>query len=275
MTTTPPAYWTPPPARWGPGRVVALVLGILLLFPALGLLAGGGALLWGDRVARDGNGYLNSASQAFSSTGYAITSTSIDLSTGAAWLPVSSTLGKARLEVTGANGSDVFVGIARQGDTTAYLGGIQRTIVTDVGSGASAAITTGAGAPSTPPGEQTFWTAKSSGSGKQTLTWSPTSGNWVLVVMNTDGSAGVSVDARLGATVPALGGLAWGLLAAGLVLLVIGVLAIVLAARRRPVPPVPYGGPAAPPSWTPPAPVDRTTAADAARTEAPQRPPTT
>ncbi|MFL6096991.1 MAG: hypothetical protein ACJ71Y_16185, partial [Blastococcus sp.] len=128
-------------------------------------------------------------------------------------------------------------------------------------------------APSSPPGEQDFWTAQASGSGTQSLTWSPTAGNWVLVVMNADGSAGVSVAARLGATVPALGGLAWGLLAVGLVLLLLGVLAIVLAIHRPRAPAVPYGvgapmpaGP--PPSWMPPAPVDRTTAADT-RYEAP------
>src|SRR4051812_23726745 len=117
MAATPQPAWNPPPSapRWGPGRVIALVLGILLLFPALGLLAGGGVLLYGDSVARDGNGYLNSASQSFSSSGYALTSTSIDLATGANWVPVSSSLGHARLQVTGAGGSDVFVGIARQG----------------------------------------------------------------------------------------------------------------------------------------------------------------
>ena len=92
--------------------------------------------------------------------------------------------------------------------------------------------------------------------------------------MNADGSAGVSVDARVGATVPALTGLAWGLLGAGLFLVLIGVLA---DRARRPAPPVagstalPSGGPygpsrraaSPPPSWTPPAPVDRSTAADA------------
>jgi hypothetical protein len=70
----------------------------------------------------------------------------------------------------------------------------------------------------------------------------------------------------VGATVPALTRLAWGLLAVGVDLLLIGVLAIVLAARRRPtVPPAPYAvAPAGPPpSWSPPTPVDRTTAADA------------
>src|SRR3954471_17441484 len=281
MAAMPQPTWNPPPPapRWGPGRVIALVIGILVLFPALGLLAGGGVLLWGDRVARGDDGYLTSSTESFSSSGYAITSRSIDLATGADWVPMSSALGQARLAVTSTDpGSEVFVGIARAADTTAYLGGVQRTIVTDVGSGSGPAIQTGAGAPSSPPGEQNFWTAQASGSGTQSLTWSPSAGHWVLVVMNADGSAGVSVDARLGATVPALGGLAWGLMAAGLVLLILGVLAIVLAARRRPSPVVPYGtgvpmpgGP--PPSWTPPAPVARTTAADAARTETPVPPP--
>jgi len=279
MTATWQAPQPPPAPRWGPGRVIALVVGILLLFPALGLLAGGGVLLYGDRSVRDGNGYLFSGSESFASPGYAITSTSLDLSTGADWLPVSSALGTARFEVTGAkSGADVFVGIARTSDASAYLGDVRRTVVTDVGSGSVRSVTAGTSAPSSSPADQSFWTAQASGSGRQTLTWSPTAGNWVLVVMNADGSAGVSVDARLGATVPALGGLAWGLMAAGLVLLILGVLAIVLAARRRPSPVVPYGtgvpmpgGP--PPSWTPPAPVDRTTAADAARTETPTPPP--
>lgn len=286
MAATPQPAWNPPPPapRWGPGRVIALVIGILVLIPALGLLAGGGVLLWGDRVARGDDGYLTSATESFSTSGYAITSRSIDLATGANWVPMSSALGTARLTVTGTgSGSDVFVGIAREGDITDYLGGVQRTIVTDVGSGSAPAISTGAGAPSSPPGEQDFWTAQASGSGTQSLTWSPSVGNWVLVVMNADGSAGVSVDARLGATVPALGGLAWGLLGVGLVMLLLGVLAIVLAVHRRRPPAVPYGagpyGPGVqmpagpPPSWTPPAPVDRTTAADAGAETPVTRPP--
>jgi hypothetical protein len=67
-------------------------------------------------------------------------------------------------------------------------------------------------------------------------------------------------------------------LAVGLVMLVVGVLLIVLAVHRRRTPAAPYGQlpyvsgvpvpPGPPPSWNPPAPVDRTTAADA-RNEAP------
>jgi hypothetical protein len=275
-TQSQPTRYPPPSApSWGPGRVIALVVGILVLLPAIGLTLAGGLLLWADGPARDDSGYLFSASDTFSSGGYAITSSSIDLTTGADWVPVSSALGHARTQVTGTDsGHEVFVGIARVGDANGYLGSVDRTIVTDLGSGSPPAIRTGDGAPSTPPGQQDFWAAQSQGSGMQTLTWTPSAGNWALVVMNADGSAGVSVDARLGATVPALTGLAWGVLGVGLVLLAIGVLVIVLAVRRRPVPSTPYGGPVAPPVWTPPAPVDRTTAADAARTETPERPPT-
>jgi hypothetical protein len=261
----------PPPQHWGAGRVIALVLGILVLLPAVGLTLGGGLLLWADGPGRNDDGYLYSSSATFSSDGYAITSTSVDLGTRADWLPVSSALGTARIQVTGADGSDVFLGIARVADTTEYIGGVDRTVVTDLGTDAPPAIRTGAGAPSTPPGEQDFWVAKADGSGTQTLTWKPAAGDWTLIVMNSDGSAGVSVDARLGATVPALTGLGWGILGAGVFLLLVGVLVIVLAIRRRPVaPPAPYGvaptGP--PPYWTPPPPVDRSTAADA-RQEAP------
>jgi hypothetical protein len=103
--------------------------------------------------------------------------------------------------------------------------------------------------------------------------------------MNADGSAGVSVDARVGATFPALTGIGWGLLVAGLLCLAIGVLLLVLAirrpsdARRGPPPgawqvpaaPVPAGppssGPPSPgpplPPWSPPAQADRASAADA------------
>jgi hypothetical protein len=280
MAATPQPTWNPPPpaTRWGPGRVIALVIGILVLIPALGLILAGGLLLWADGPGRNDDGYLYSASDNFSTTGYAITSGSIDLSTGANWLPVSSATGTAKIQVTGANGSDVFVGIARVADTTDYIGGVERSIITDLGSGSAPAIRTGAGAPATPPTEQDFWVSQASGTGTQTLTWKPAAGNWSLVVMNADGSAGVSVDARIGATVPALTGLAWGVLAVGLVMLVIGVLLIVLAVHRRRPPAVPYGAapygpgvqmpPGPPPSWTPPAPVDRTSAADA-RNEAP------
>ena len=81
----------------------------------------------------------------------------------------------------------------------------------------------------------------------QELTWVPEQGDWMLVVMNADGSAGISVESRIGATFPALDGLGWGLLIGGLVCLVLGALLLVLAARR----PAERRGPAYPVAWPP------------------------
>jgi hypothetical protein len=73
--------------------------------------------------------------------------------------------------------------------------------------------------------------------------------------------------------VPALAGLAWGLVGAGLALVVVGTLLLVLSIRRqrpgRGYSAGPYIQPSSVvPSWAPPPPVDRTTAADA-RTQTP------
>jgi hypothetical protein len=259
MTASPPPVVVQvPPNRWGAGRIVALVIGILLLFPGLALLAGGGALLWADGNHRTSDGYLTSDAATFRTSGFALTSERLDLSTGADWVPVSSTLGTARFEVTSTDpGTDVFIGIAPASDVAGYLDGVRRTVVDDLGSGASGGTLQDGGAPSGAPVDQTFWTAQASGSGTQQLTWRPASGDWALVVMNADGSAGVSVTGTAGATVPSLTGLSWGLLIVGAVLTAIGVLLIVLAARHRSGPPAGYpagvaGGP--PQAWAPPAP---------------------
>jgi hypothetical protein len=274
MAANPPAPgpWIapPPPAPWGPGRVIAVVIGAVLLLPALGLLVGGGLLLWADGPARDDDGYLYSAEETFSTTGYAMVSENIDLAAGAGWVPVFAALGTTRVEISGTG--DVFVGIAPLAEGQAYLAGVERTVIADLGIDTTAAdhqLLPG-GAPSGPPTSQDFWVAEASGSGTQQLSWEPADGNWLLVVMNADGSSEVSVDARVGATIPALTGLGWGVLGGGLVLVLIASVVLLLAALRRPAAPagpayraapgpVP-GGP--PPGWAPPAPVDRTSAAD-------------
>jgi hypothetical protein len=245
-----------PRRTWGPGRIVALVIGIVLLFPGIGLIVGGAALLWADNSSRTADGFVVSSSQHFTAPGYALSSDTFDLSTGARWLPISEALGKARVEVRATGGGNVFVGIAPAGDAQAYLDGVGRTIVADIGADVTSADlqTVAGGPPSTAPAAQDFWVAQASGSGAQQLTWLPADGNWALVVMNSDASSGVSVTARAGATVPALGSISWTVLGIGVGITLIGVLLIVLAARRRPA--YVQGGPTAatgpPPSGPPP-----------------------
>ena len=257
MTAIAQPPWAAPPRRWGPGRIVALVLGIVLVLPGIGLLAGGGALLWVDRSSRTSDGFVLSGTHHFTAPGYALTSDTLDLSTGARWLPVSSALGRARVEVTADAGKDVFVGIAPVDRARSYLFGVGHTVVRDIGASSTAAdlATVSGGPPPGPPGAQSFWVARTSGTGTQTLTWLPADGSWMLVVMASDGSAGLSVQARAGATVPSLTGISWAVLGGGLALTVVGVLLVVLAARRRPGPAAPPADPAepgrSPAAWIP------------------------
>jgi hypothetical protein len=273
MTALPQPPWTAPSTRrWTAGRIIALVLGICLLLPGLGLLAGGGALLWVEGADRNSQGFLTSAAGSFASPGYALTSDRIDLATGANWLPASVTLGKVQIKVTGTSGSPVFVGIAPVAQATAYLAGVRHTVISDLGVDASGSGTlVPGGAPAGAPGNQAFWVSKVSGAGSQQLSWSPAAGNWMLVVMNADGSAGVAVQADIGATVPALGAIAWAMLGGGLLLSLLGVLLIVLASRRgASAPATPIGGWAVPAprpggqpgSWGQPVPTDPARGAD-------------
>ena len=79
-----------------------------------------------------------------------------------------------------------------------------------------------------PPTEQDFWVAQ--GTDGEPLVWDLESGDWVVVVMNADGSAGVSVDAAVAAKVDWLLPLGIGLLIGGFVFLVGGALLVVFGA---------------------------------------------
>jgi len=280
MTTAPPTYWTPP-SRWGVGRILGVVIGVLLLLPGLGLVVGGGVLLWADQGNRT-DGYVFSETDDFTTQGYALVSERIDLATGADWFPLSAALGTTRAEVTAVDpGTDLFVGIAPLAEGTAYLDGVERSVIDDLGTVAIDEVLVPGGPPSGPPGDEDFWVAEASGSGTQRLDWVPAEGDWLFVVMNADASAGVAMDARIGATAPGLLGLAWAVLGTGLLLVVVGALLLFLAIRHprvgRAYTAGPYVMPSGPaPSWTPPSPTDRTTAADSTpdpTTSEPRRPP--
>jgi len=50
------------------------------------------------------------------------------------------------------------------------------------------------------PYSQTFWVVANYGYGTQTLNWEVGTGSWVLVLMNTDGSAGINLSVTIGGT---------------------------------------------------------------------------
>jgi hypothetical protein len=255
---------TPPPqagTSWTAGRILLVVLGSIVALLAMGLLAAGGTLLWADRTQRDDDGFLTTPSGLFESDSYAITSESIDLfeaDTGGDWVLTEGLLGDVRITVEASG--NVFVGIGESDDVEAYLDGVAHDEVRDLDFDpfrVSYRRFRG-GPPPGPPGEQDFWAASASGTGEQVATWEAESGNWTVVLMNADGSQGVSGDLSAGAEADFLLWLAIGLLIAGLLVLASGVLLIVLGARRAtaaapgPPPGAPdtssYGGAAAVPA---------------------------
>lgn len=217
---------------WTTGRIVALVIGSVLALVSLGLLGGGGTLLWADQSLRQ-EGYLTSDTTTYSTTGHALASDQLDLSGG---LLVTGFIGDVRVRVTSADPArPVFVAIGPADRVAAYLAGSAYTTVTSTGRDGLVAHA-GAVVPA-PPRTAGIWTAQVTGTGTQTLRWTAETGDWMLVAMNPDGSPGLTVRADAGIRAPWLfrlsvevliGGILLGAASAALI-----VVPIRLASRRR------------------------------------------
>ena len=219
-----------PHPRWTAGRIASLVIGVLLVLMSLALLGAGGTALWADLAQREG-GYVTSDVHEFSTVGSAVTTepTSIG-SAGVLYSP--RLLGEIRIRVTSANPSTrLFVGIGRSSDVDRYLAGVHHTVVSDFFGDSVEPV--GGGSPGTAPGTQSFWAASTVGRGTQTLSWDPANGSWRVVVMNADGRPGISVEADIGARMPAALWIAIGLLVGGFVFFAGGALLFANALPRN------------------------------------------
>jgi hypothetical protein len=237
---TPAAAPAAGPAPPGPARqsvpigwVVLLVAGALISLLALAPLVAGGFLVWADATQRDEDGYFSTSTERLETTSYAITSENLDLGAD----PVRQDAGfdpgdlaTIRLDVAGTGETPTFVGIGPADEVARYLDDVDHAVLQDVRFepfGVDYRYVSG-GAPTAPPSRQGFWVTSVEGIGEQRLQWDPDPGDWAVVVMNADGSRGVSVDASLGAKTPwvlrvgiaALVGGALGLLLGGTLLVV-------------------------------------------------------
>ncbi len=130
-----------------------------------------------------------------------------------------------------ATGSDaLFMGIAPADAVAGYLDGVAHDEITawesfqdDI---TDVVFTRNDGATDpAAPGTKGFWVASVSGSGEQTLDWTIESGQWALVIMNADGSPGVSADVQFGVARLSV------LLPIGLASLVVGLVALIGGGR--------------------------------------------
>jgi hypothetical protein len=213
--------------RWTPRRVSLLVLGLVTALLGVGMLTGGVVLKAVDHHWRDG-AYLTTDATSLGAAGHALAVEDIDLDgLGGDWL------GQARVRATGADpDAELFVGVARTGDVESYLGDVQYSTVDEIDDPATRYVEHAGGAPSVEPGGSDIWIAQASGSGTQSLRWTPTSGHWTVVFMNSDASSDVRVTADVGATAPVVERATWALLIAGAVFALAGTVLILLLVRR-------------------------------------------
>ena len=122
---------TPAPRRSG-GRIAALIAAGVAALLAVGFIAAGALLLWGDSQ-KDSEAYLSTGKDRYAASTYALASDNLDVDLdGAGWIMDRDDLGNVRLKVQSSSDKPVFVGIARTSDVSSYLRGISYTSVTDV-----------------------------------------------------------------------------------------------------------------------------------------------
>jgi hypothetical protein len=208
-----------------------LIAGSIFAFVSLGLLAAGGAGIALDQTQRDASGYLMTSSEPYSTSTYALVSANYRGGTSGDWFVNRDVIGTVKLRVTSTR--PVFVGIGPGNAVNAYLAGVGYAQGDSFASRSADFHTHSGLAPATLPSTQRFWSASSTGSGVQTLTWTPRAGNWRVVVMNADGTAGVSSAVSIGARMPHLLAIGIAVAGAGLLLLIISGTGIYFAARSR------------------------------------------
>ncbi len=246
--------------------ITMLVFGILFSMAGVGLLFGGIGASWVNALQNDG-GYLTSPRERFAVGSTAIVYTGADQIRGEQVpAPLPFDVGTIRIKAESANpGKDIFVGIAPRQDVDRYLSGANYAELRDVEyrpfRPEYREIQGTAQPPA--PAAQGFWAGSAAGSGERNLDWKIESGQWSVVVMNADASPGVSADLQTGFRSELFGPIAAGLLAAGAVLLVLGVPLLIFGAqglgrheahRPTPHPAAPQAGatvPLAAPATTP------------------------
>lgn len=183
------------------GAIGALV-GVVLIFSGMGPMG----------EYRDTDGYYMSDPLAVDRRSHAVVSDDTDLmrgryetlTEGSVVLGFVAEPEDVRVQGTASGPQGIFIGIAATGDVDAYLDGVTYDEITDWNADLAAINEVeytprrGTVLPG-PPGIEGFWETSVAGTGPQTLDWTIESGDWTVVLMNADASAGITAELAFGA----------------------------------------------------------------------------
>jgi len=214
------------------GEIFLIAVSVIVLLIGLGLIAGGGALLWSNTFLRDSEGYYSSRTINIERDSYGVTTYPARIEFGPAWLFDWSQLLQVKLEATSNRDSGVFIGVAGEDDINKYLDGVAYDEIRELDINRPFRPPRmnyrefSGGELDTPPVKEGFWRASAAGEGIQVLEWGVEEGRYSLVLMNQDGSRGIDVDGKIGVKVPIIGGIGIGIFIAGLVLILFAFLLV-------------------------------------------------
>ncbi len=213
-------------------KLLLALLGITGAVVAAALLIGGGTLLWVDTTMTDSEGFINTKPVELETETYAITTPPADIEITT---PGPIDVGPlATLRIVAENHDPekgIFIAVAEATDVESYLSDVAYAEIVELEMEpfeVTIVTHSGVAVPQT-PSAQAFWTASASGVGPQTLTWNVETGDFGVVLMNEDASAGVEVVALVGARVPMIRPLSTSLLIGGGIALLFGTVMIALA----------------------------------------------
>jgi len=233
---------------FGAGQVVAVLNGGLLILISIPILFGGGAVMGVGDIFNQGGGFIGVDNIDFETGTQVLIGKSMDIEgldyddfDGPPmwlWNPDIGDLLKIKIKAESNDNKPVFIGIIRERDGIEYFGDIEYDYVTDFHlenprsrpyityrkhSGTDVAFE---------PEDLDIWVEEAHGYGEQTMIWEPEVGDYWLVIMNEDGSAGVDVETGLSVKLPILGTIGRGLFLGGLVSLAFGVAIVYFGAIK-------------------------------------------
>lgn len=192
-------------------KLVAAVIGVPMIVGSFAVGVAGGIAL----AVPDDDGWISTGPVRITTEAVALVGEDIEIDFGDHFTDGRTIVGweaiPARLEIDSRNDKSVFVGIASQDDARDYLHGVAVDRVVSFDDDPKLNHVDGAFV-APPPTSEDIWVASSVDG---TLSWDVADGDWAIVALNADGSAGVDVSLNGSARVPFLGVLGVVLIALG------------------------------------------------------------